>query len=535
MDLDILIKNGSIYDGLGNPPARGSLGIADGRIVFPVDEEASHRAREVIDGEGMAVAPGFINIHSHSEIAFLVDPRVPSTLLQGITTEVAGNCGFSLAPLAGEYLEETRRDLQREYGMDVTWSDFRGLFRLINEKCPAVNVMSLAGHGAIRGSVMGMSDRPPSRNDLAGMKEALALAMRQGAAGFSTGLIYPPGVYSQTDELVELASTAHLHGGFYSSHIRGEGETLFDAIREAIEIGRQTGIPVEISHLKAATQKNWGRVQEALDMIHEARDRGMFIQHDQYPYTASATGLSMILPDWAHDGGVGALLARLADPPARARIRKEMEDIYYSNGDTIIIAGVGKEKNRNLEGRKVDEIAGEMGVPVLDFLLDLLTEEEASVDAIFLSMREDDVQKVLLDPYTAICNDASAKATDGPLFKGKPHPRTYGSFPRVLGHYCRDEAILPLEEGVRKMTSLPARMLGLRDRGIIGSGYAADLVLFDPTKIADAASYADPHRYPEGIRLVIVNGRVAARDGLIQEGRHGRVLGCPQEELAKTV
>jgi len=522
MKLDIAFKNIEIYDGLGNPPVKGNIGISSGLIVYPLDKESLKYAVRVIHGENLCLSPGFINIHSHSDMPLLVDGRVPSVIHQGITTEVTGNCGYSLAPLYGSSLHEIRREFKRDFDMDVTWIDLNEYFNLLERQGISVNVISLAGHGTLRGSVTDRSDRCLTKDEMVKMKEELYKAMKQGAAGLSTGLIYPPGSYAPTEELIELGKTVRETGGYYASHIRGEGDSLFDAIKEAITIGFEARIPVEISHLKAAGERNWGKTKHALEMIGDARSKGLYIQHDQYPYTASATGLSMMVPQWVHDGGTDAFLARLNTETIREKILEEMNCRGYINGRKVLVSSVNLEKNKKYEGREISEIAGEKNV--FEFILDLLFEEEGSVGAIYMSMDEEDVRSVMKDPFTATGNDASASATEGPLFRGKPHPRTYGTFPRVLGKYSREEGLFSMEEGIRKMTSLPAKMLGLTDRGSIKQGMAADLVVFDRNTIEDRGTYKEPHNYPKGIEYVIVNGHVVLDRGEILSDMPGKVL-----------
>jgi len=522
--MNLIFKNGKIYDGLGSKPVTGNICVKGDRIIYTPDKESPKKADRVIDIEELAIAPGFINIHSHSDMALLVDGSAPSCICQGITTEVMGNCGYSLAPLAKDSLDEIQREFKKVYGRNATWKNFREYFSILEETGISPNIITLVGHGTLRGSVVGAKDREPSREEMEKMKENLAEAMEDGAAGFSTGLIYPPGCYSKTEELIELAKTVKDYRGFYSTHMRGEGETLIEAIREAVAIGSEGGIPVEISHLKAAGEKNLGKTKEALQVIRDARKKGLFIQHDQYPYTASSTGLSMMVPTWVQDGGTDAAIARLRDDETRGKIKKEMEESAYKNGRNVLISYVNLEKNEKYEGSFLNEAAEVEGKEIFDFVLDLLLEEEVSVGAIYMSMDEEDVCRVMADPYTAIGNDASAHSISGPLRKGKPHPRTYGTFPRVLRRYSRELDILTLEDAIRKMTFLPARMLGLKDRGVIRNGYFADLVVFNPRTIEDTATFTEPHSYPKGIEYVVVNGQIVFEKGEILPVRPGKVL-----------
>ncbi len=521
MMYDLVIKNGLICDGMGNSIYKANIGIFKSKIhtISKENLEGEH----VVDALGRVVSPGFINIHSHSDVALLKDPRMASAIYQGITTEVVGNCGFSPAPLLGDFGREYILDIKREYEINVDWCSVGEYIRKVEDVHPSINVMVLVGHGNIRGGIVGMEDKKASPSDLESMKSVLEKAFLEGAWGFSSGLIYPPGVFSDTQELVELGKMAKQHRRIYTTHIRGEGDSLLDAIDEAIEIGRLSGVPVEVSHLKSAGKNNWGKVKRALEKIRSYREEGGFIQHDQYPYTASSTSLSVMLPSWVFDGGDEAFLSRLRDDVLREKIKEEMKRTAYSNGERIFISSLSLEKNKWMEGMEIHEISKKVGRSVYDFVIDLLIEEKGMVGAIYFSMNEEDVKEVMKDPYTSFGTDAEVRARDGFLHKGVPHPRCYGTFPKVLGYYCRELKLLPLEEAVRKMTSLPANILGLQDRGKIEAGYVADLVVFDPDTIKDTATYEDPHRYPEGIHCVVVNGGVAMQEGKIL-GFYGEVL-----------
>ena len=524
MKVDMAIINGTIYDGTGAPPVIANLGILGDKLVYPLKDEDAANAVKIIDAEGLAVSPGFINIHGHSDIPFIVDGRSASNLCQGITTEAAGNCGIAVAPAYGEYREEMKEELKKESNVDLDWDDLTGFFGRIKKEGISINILTFIGHGNLRGSVVGMTNRPATAEEIQKMKDIAAELMKQGAWGLSTGLIYPPSCYGDIDEITEICRVVGEMGGIYTSHIRSESTHLLESIEEALEIGRRANIPVEISHLKAAGKPNWGKVGAALEKIREARKEGLFVQHDQYPYPISATGLAMVMPDWTMDGGNKAFIDRLKDPETRKKITEELKTGLHSNGDTIIISVVNNEENRRFEGRKVDEIALEEGKSPIDFVIDLLIDEEGAVGAIFMSMCEEDVRKVMQDPYTSICTDAWARAMDGPLHLGNPHPRTYGSFPRVIGHYARDLKLFPIEEAVRKMTTLPAHILKLKNLGKIADGYAADLVIFNPDKIMDKSTIADPHKYAEGIDYVIVNGVPALEKGIITPARPGKIL-----------
>ncbi|MCI2424773.1 D-aminoacylase [Candidatus Acetothermia bacterium] len=493
-------------------------------------------AKRAIDAEGMIVCPGFIDMHSHSDFALLLNPKAESKILQGVTTEVIGNCGASAAPIKDKTI-----DLLKDYTnpmlgflkdcLDWDWRGF-GEYLAKLKKGIAVNVAPLAGQGTIRIAVMGFDKRDPKEKELAEMKELLKAAMEEGAFGLSTGLIYPPGCFSQTEELIELAGVIKDYEGIYFSHIRGESNTLIPALKEAITIGEKAGVSVEISHHKAAGKANWGKVKETLRIIEEARERGLDVTSDQYPYTATSTGLSALLPDWVHEGGVKRLVGRLRDPQTRRRIRKDMEGdrlIYWNplkatEWSNIMISAVGTERNRELEGKSIEEIAKLWDKDSFDVLFDLLIEEESNVRMVFFRMSEDDVITVMRHPTTMIGSDGAAISREGPLSKGKPHPRSYGTFPRILGKYVREEKVLTLEDAVRKMTFLPAQKLKLRDRGVLKQEYKADIVVFDPEKVKDRATYTYPHQQPEGILYVLVNGEIAVEEGKYVGKTAGKVL-----------
>lgn len=531
---DLIIRNGRILDGLGNPWYRGDVGIKDGVVKkIGVIREG---AKETIDAEEMVVCPGFIDMHSHSDFALLVNPRAESKILQGVTTEVIGNCGVSAAPIKDETI-----DLSKDYSNTILgflkdyqdW-DWRGFGEYLDKlrEGVVVNVVPLVGQGTIRIAVMGFDKREPKEKELAEMKELLNQAMNEGAFGLSTGLIYPPGCFSKTEELIELVSVIKDYEGIYFSHIRGESHTVIAALKEAITIGERAGVSVEISHHKAAGKQNWGKVKETLKIIEEARERGLDVTSDQYPYMAGSTGLSALLPDWVHEGGVKRLVERLKDWQTRERIREDIEGdslswwnpIKATGWGNIMISAVGGEKNRELEGKSIEEIAKLWDKDGFDVLFDLLVEEESSVQMVLFMMSEDDVITVMRHPTTMIGSDGAALSREGPLSKGKPHPRSYGTFPRILGKYLREEKVLTLEDAVRKMTSLPAQKLRLRDRGVLKEEYKADIVVFDPEKVKDRATYTDPHQQPEGIIYVLVNGKIAVEEGKYIGKTDGKVL-----------
>jgi len=523
---NLLIKNGYVIDGTGNSWFKADLGIK-GQKISKVGKLNAEGASKILDVSGLVVSPGFIDMHSHSDLMLLINPKAESKIRQGITTEVVGNCGESAAPLNDFLWDEMKKTTPHieEAKLRRNWSTMAEYLNLLDRQGVAVNVVPLVGHGNVRAITLGFDDRAPTKTELEQMKKKLAQAMEEGAFGMSTGLIYPPGAYTKTHELIELSKVVASYGGIYTSHIRGEGENLFDSVKEAIQIGEKAELPVEISHHKAGGKTNWGKVKESLKMMEKARTRGVDITCDVYPYTAASFGLSAMLPTWAHEGGTQKLIERLKDPKTRSRLRREMDKGTPTSPSPLKSAGWNAtqiahcRKHPDYEGKTVAEIAKTKNIDPFKFVFDLLIEENAGGSVVRFAMCEEDVCTVLQHPLSMIGTDGSAVAPYGVLGKGKPHPRTYGTFPRVLGKYVREEKILTLENTVRKMTSLPAQKLGLRDRGLIREGMCADIVIFDPKRVVDKASYVNPHRYSVGIEYVLVNGKVT-----IDKGEHTGVL-----------
>lgn len=522
--MDILIKDARIIDGSGNPSFEGSVGVK-GEKIAAVGNISESQAKTVIDVKGLAVSPGFIDIHAHSEFTLLADPRGEGKVTQGVTTEVSGNCGLSAGPLYGDYFERRKGDLS-ELGLELDWHDLGEYFGILKNRGLSLNFATLIGHGNLRGSVVGYGNRKPTGEEMERMKTLLRDSMKAGGFGLSSGLIYPPGVYSETEELIELAKVVEEFSGFYASHMRSEGDRLLEAITEAIRIGEEAGIPVQISHLKTGGERNWHKLDEAFELIERARDRGVDVTADRYPYIASSTDLDAILPSWAYEGGAEAEIKRLADPETRKRLTEEIlkqhpKEDYW---EKVMVASVDTEKNRGFEGKTMAEVARKMKKEPCEALFDLLLEERIRVTAIYFSMSEENLKRILQRDYVMVGSDSSARAINGPTRLGKPHPRTFGSFPRVLSKFVREEKVLTLEEGIRKMTGLPARRLGLNDRGVIKEGAFADLVVFNPERVNDTAGFTAPYSYPMGIRHVIVNGAFVVMDGAHTGAMHGKVL-----------
>jgi N-acyl-D-amino-acid deacylase len=527
--LDLKIEGGMVIDGTGAPGWRADVGVRDDTIVAVGDLSGEPAGRHV-RALGKTVTPGFIDVHSHSDWRLWGNRRAESKIRQGVTTEVVGNCGFSPAPASAEFLDDLRAfALSLPPGLDFRWRSMGEYLRAFESEGTALNVVHLIGHGTLRIAAMGFARRPPTAVELTLMQRLLAEGMEAGAWGLSTGLIYAPGSFATTEEIVAVAAAAAPARGLYASHIRGEGATLLAAVGEAIRVGRETGMPVQISHIKASGRPNWGLVTGALGLVEAARAEGLDVMADVYPYTASSTTLRTLLPDWALEGGVEAMLARLRDPDARARMRQEIEappsgqSIADRMGwDNVMISSCGRRKDA--EGRRLSEIAAAQGRDPIDAAFALLEDEGGQGYMILFQLDEADVRRALGHPLVMIGSDGSALAPYGEMARSKPHPRSYGTFPRVLGAYARDARLLSLQEAVHKMTGLPARRFGLGDRGVIRVGARADLVVFDAALVADRATYEDPHRYPAGIEHVIVNGRLAVRDGEHSGNLPGRVL-----------
>jgi N-acyl-D-aspartate/D-glutamate deacylase len=522
-----MITNAQIVDGTGGAPRRGSIAIASGKIAAVGDVTGT--AARTIDAKGRAVSPGFIDMHSHSDMPLITDGNGQSKIRQGVTTEVIGESG-SVAP-------------RKTASATANWTDFIGYFAAIEKGGISPNLLSYVGTGTVRELVIGEEDKKATDGDIAEMQKIVSSMMSQGVFGVSSGLIYPPNAYATVDELAEVAKAAK--GGLYASHLRYDGQKLREGIEEAIAIGERSGIPVHVFHIKVTGQGNFGRMKEVIELVEAARARGVRVTADQYPYVASSTSLTATIPPWAQDGGTAKLIERLKSKQERARIRKEMENTrpawesrYQSAGtwQNVQLAAIGRTRggtndpvspNRKYEGMRVAEAARQAGKDPFDFVFDLLIEERGSVGCVYFIIDEADLALALKQPWVAVGSDGSALAVEGPLRAGVPHPRSFGTFPRVLGRYVRELKVIPLEEAIRKMTSLPAEILGLADRGTIKEGQWADLVIFDPATVADKATFEDPFQYPVGIDTVMVNGQVVLDEGKHTNARPGKVLKRP--------
>ncbi len=503
MVYDLIFRNVRIVDGTGAPWFYGEVAVF-GDEIAEVSYKIDANAKRVIDCKGMVLSPGFIDAHSHSDTCWFVDRRGESKIRQGVTTEVTGQCGASPAPVT----EKRKDSATTEEGAIVRWSTFGEYLSALEENGVGINIVPLVGHGALRSCAVGYEARRPTQAELDEMKALLVEALSSGAFGFSSGLIYPPSCFADTEELIELAKTMSAYGGIYATHMRNEGKGLLESVEEAIRIGREGNVPVHISHHKASGQAAWGLVNRSLAMIDEARSQGIDVTCDQYPYVASATGFKAIIPSWAHEGGSQALLARLRDPEIGAKLKQEVQDYQgpVDGWSKMLITSVANEKYKFAEGKRIPQIASILGLSEVDAAFTLLIEAELNVGYAHFGMCEEDVKTVMAHPVVMIGSDSSCRALDGPLATGKPHPRAHGTFPRVLGKYVREEKVLTLENAVFKMTGMPAARLGLIDRGLIRPGMKADITVFDPDTVTDTATFEEPNQYPVGIEYVMING-----------------------------
>jgi N-acyl-D-amino-acid deacylase len=512
-DYDLVLRGGWIVDGTGAPRFRGDLAVAGDRIAAVGRVEGAGALE--LDVAGLVVSPGFIDIHSHAELSLFINPRAESRIRQGVTLEVVGQDGSSVGPWSPEEADATRARYRRDFGVEIDFSDPGGFLDGVDRLRPAVNVATMVGHGTVRGRVMGLENRPASAGELERMRALVRDALARGAVGLSSGLEYTPGSFGGTDELVALATELRGTGLPYASHMRNEDDRVLAAVEEAIQVGRMAGIPVEIAHLKAQGQRNYWKASSALTMIEEARAAGVEVHFDRYPYVAYSTTLANLFPASARAGGMDAFVGRLQDPDhlpaleAAARAKVEL----LGDWNAVQISSTRSAGTAWARGRRVGELAAERGEDPFELTRRLLIEDRGGIGMIGFGMSEENTTRLLAHPLGMVCSDGGAFAPYGPLSSGSPHPRGYGTFPRFLGHYVRDVRALPLEEAVRKITSMPAAKLGLAERGILEAGRAADVVAFDPDTVADRATFEDPHQYPEGIPLVVVNGVLTLRDG----------------------
>ena len=522
---DLIIENGRIVDGTGNPWYLADIAVQDGRIV-QIGRLQGQSAVRRIDAKGLVVAPGFIDMHCHSDALLFVKPREEGKILQGVTTETIGNCGMSATPVSDQNLELLKKYTNSIFAsIPLAW-DWHGygefLDKVETQGC-ITNIASLVGHGTVRIAVMGFENREPDARELTEMKQLVGTAIDEGAFGMSSGLIYPPGLFSKTAEMVELCKVVAAKGGIYTTHMRGETDNVLDSVQESIDVGEQSGVSVEISHHKTAGKDNWGKSRLTLSMVEQARKRGVDITCDVYPYVAASTMLGALLPPWVHEGGIDRLLDRLQIAENRERIKAEMVNgvagwenyVKAAGWDNIIIASC--PGNTDYEGKSITDIGKLRNIESAEAVFELMVEEKADVLMVVFMMCEEDVTYIIQHPDVMVASDAIPSP-------GKPHPRYYGTFPRVLGKYMRKDHAITLPEAIRKISSMPAQKLGLRDRGLLKEGMYADITIFDEDVVEDKATFMNPQQYATGIEYVIVNGQVAVENGMYSGMLAGKVL-----------
>jgi N-acyl-D-amino-acid deacylase len=527
---DVLIRNGTVYDGSGTPGERTDVALRGDRVAAIGDLSAATAGVE-IDARGLAVAPGFINMLSWSTESLLADGRSLGEITQGVTTQIMGE-GTSMGPLTPE-MKARWKSLQGDIQFDYTWTTLAEYLQHLERTGVSQNVASFIGAGTIREHVLGHENRPPTADELDAMRALVRQEMEAGALGIGTSLIYAPDNFAATEELIELCKVASQHRGKYISHIRSEGNRLIEAVQEIVRISREADIPAEIYHLKAAGEANWPKMDRVIAMIEQARAAGLRMTANMYTYTAGATGLNAALPPWALEGGYEALFARLRDPAERARIRQAMvapatdwESLYQAAGspERVLLVEFKNEALKPLTGRTLAEVSAERGTDPYDTILDLMLEDETRVGAVYFLMSEENVRKQIALPWVSFGSDGASMAPEGVFLRSATHPRAYGNFARLLGRYVRDEKVIPLEEAIRRLTGLPAANLELTDRGRLIPGAFADVVVFDPATIADRATFELPHQLSVGVRHVFVNGGHVLRDGGHTGARPGRAL-----------
>lgn len=519
----MIIKNGTVIDGTGMPKKNLDIGIKGDKIAL-IDSYIRENNIPTIYASGLMVTPGFIDIHSHSDFLWLVRPESDSKILDGVTTEICGNCGLSAFPMRGKVLEKRSKGLAK-YHITLTWRSAAEFYDMAEKARSSINRAFLVGHGNIRACVLEYENRNPNPDELSCMIRDLEESMEEGAFGMSSGLIYPPGCYAASREITEMCKTVKAYDGFYATHIRSEGDKLEEALTEAIEVSKHSGARLQISHIKTSGSKNWHKIKKIKTIIERAIDEGMNISCDRYPYIAAATDLDAILPHWIYAGGIEEELRRLQDANIRKQIAEEFSqvgnDTFWSE---IMISSVCNEKNTWAIGKTVSEISKELNKSPIETVLDLLIEEETRIDIFLFNMCEENLEQILKWDFVFIGSDSSMRAKHGMLSVGKPHPRSYGTFSRVLAKFCKENRLFSEEKAIQKMTGLPAQKVGLDKRGLIKEGYFADITIFNPEKITDKSTFIEPHKYSEGVEYVIVNGKITVSEGKHIGTTNGRIL-----------
>jgi N-acyl-D-amino-acid deacylase len=524
-DATTLFRNGLVYDGTGAAPVEADVLVAGDRIL-EVARDIRRTGAQEVDCRDHAVAPGFIDVHSHTDLDLFIDPRAESKVRQGVTTEVTGQDGDSIGPWTADAAAEMDERYRTRYGVALGFRDLGGFFERLEQHGTAVNLASMVGQGAVRQYVIGNEDRPADDGEIEAMQQLVAEALAGGACGLSSGLEYVPGGFASLAELVAVAQPLRGTGLPYASHMRNEDDQLVGAIEEALNVGRLAGVPVQIAHLKAQGQRNWWKAPVVLDMLERARSDGIDVAYDRYPYVAYSTGLTALFPVWSRDGGTAGLLSRLDDPAVAERIERDVREKIVKLGtwDAVQVTSTADSAYAWAEGRRLGTLAAERDAEPYTLLLTLIRGDRGRSGMVGFGMSEENTEWFLAHPLGMVCSDGSALAIDGPLASGTPHPRSFGTFPRVLGHYCRERRAFPLETAIHKMTGQSAARLRLPGRGGIARDMFADLVVFDPATVADRATFANPHQYPVGIRDVMVNGRFVQKENERTEGLPGRIV-----------
>ncbi len=522
---DMIIRNGVVYDGSGSPGIRADLGIK-GKKIAAIADLSSATTDNVIDATGLVVSPGFIDIHTHTDTELLINPFAESKIFQGVTTEVSGNCGFSPFPLNDIDFKIMDQDLFERYGIHISWRSAAEFLAALEQRKISINYATLTGHGNLRSCVVGKNDVPPTSAQLSQMKRLLGESMDHGSFGLSTGLEYAPGSYASTDELIELCLVVSQRNGIYATHVRNEDDYVEEAIEEALKICRAANVSTEISHLKACNPNNWHKEQHLLQMIEQAANAGMPVHADRYPYIAYGTGLTIFLPLWSRQGETEEIIARLQDKNLLPALRSHVESRGERIGgwDRVMINSCFSEKNKHWVGMTIHECAEKTGKEPFEFIREILIEERNRVDIVGFAMNEENLKLVLSHHLVMIGSDGNAVSPTGKLSEGKPHPRYYGTFPRVLGKYCREQRCMDLATAIKKMTSMPAEKLGLKQRGYLKNGYIADITIFNPETVQDNATFINPHQFPSGIEYVIVNGKLTIKNGEHTKQVAGEIL-----------
>src|SRR5215510_9070678 len=529
---DVIIRGGTVYDGTGGAPKRADVGIK-GDHIAAVGNLKSATANAVVDATGLAVAPGFINMLSHSENSLITDGRSQGEIRQGVTTQIFGE--GSMGPLSDE-MKRRRTSSQGDLRFEIPWTSLAEYMTYLEKHGVSQNFASFVSATTVRENVIGLEDKPPTPEQLDRMRELVRQEMEAGALGVTTALIYPPAFYAKTEELIELCKVAAKYKGKYIAHIRSEGNQLIEAVEETLRISREAGVPVEIYHLKTSGEANWPKMDKVIAMINDARRKGMKITADMYMYTAGATGLDAAMPPWVFDGGREAANKRLQDPEIRKKIAdairtpsNDWENLYMLAGspDRILLVGFRSDALKPLTGKTLAEVAKLRGKDPIETIMDLVYEDRSRVGTVYFMMSEENIKKQLRQPWVSLGSDASSMAPEGPFLRSSTHPRAYGNFARLLGKYVREEKVIALQEAIRRLSSLPATNLGLDHRGLLEPGMFADVVVFDPATIADRATFENPHQYAVGVKHVFVNGVQVLKDGEHTDARPGRALWGP--------